>query len=89
MPAEGRLALAPLSHQIDVREIRFLFLPFDVAVGRVQPGVGNVVTAMLRMAALRLLPLVGRSGRVDEPCDVRNVNRFYHDLVIGARALEL
>jgi hypothetical protein len=66
------------------------FLLFDLAIGSVNLGVGDIVFAVLLAAALWwLLAVLGGGGRLDHPCDIRNMNRIYHIPIIGKWALEL
>ena len=67
------------------------FLLLDLAVGGIDLGLGYVISLRLLAVPLGLLlvALVGRGGRFDQPVNLRNVNRFYHTLLIGRSPLEL
>lgn len=81
-----RIWLQPLPYKIDVRE----FLLFNAAIGGIHRGVGNIIPLVLLAPALRLLlTVLGGGGRLDKPCDVRKMDRFYHFPLIGTQALEL
>jgi hypothetical protein len=82
----GYCGLVFLPYQINLRE----FLLFDVAIGGIHLWVRDVIPLVLLAAALRLLlAFLGSWRRLDQPGDVRNMDRFYHIPLIGTRALEL
>src|SRR6185436_20473140 len=77
-----------LPYQIYVWKL--LLLLFDVAVRGIHLGGRDVIPLVLLATALwLLLAVLGSGGRLNNPCEVRNMDRFYHTSLIGRPALEL